>query len=122
MGRQKEHRKHNRFQAPRGVFVGVGPDFEKVGRLRDVSIDGLGFRYFGSGSAPKGSYPDLFVIEGDFYLGKLPMKTVSDIEVAKKTSSGSKTLRRCRVKFRKLTPQQRVRLQEFIDSHIVGEA
>lgn len=42
-----EHRKHRRFQAPKGVFVGVGPDFVKVGRLRDLSMGGLAFRYVG---------------------------------------------------------------------------
>ena len=121
MTKQKEHRKHKRFQAPKGVFVGVGPDFVKVGRLRDVSIRGLAFRYFGNGSALNGSYVDVFMEEGDFYLGRLPIKTVSDIEVVKKTSSDSKTLRRCCVKFKKLTPHQKAKLQEFIDTHTVGE-
>jgi hypothetical protein len=48
------HRKNKRFQAPKGVFVGVGPDFAKVGRLRDVSMDGLVFRYIGSAEALNG--------------------------------------------------------------------
>ena len=117
-----EHRKQRRFQAPEGVFVGVGPSFDKVGRLRDLNIDGLSFRYLGNGEPPNGSYVDLFMTDGDFYLGKLPIETVSDIEVVKKTSPNSKTLRRCCVEFRKLTPWQRGRLEEFIDIYTVGEA
>jgi c-di-GMP-binding flagellar brake protein YcgR len=117
-----EHRKHQRFQAPKGVFVGVGPDFVKVGPLRDLSLDGLAFRYVGDEIVLNGSYVDMFMTEGDFYLGKLLIEIVSDIEVVKKTPSDSKTLRRCCVKFKKLTPEQKAKLQEFIDNCSAGEA
>lgn len=60
--------------------------------------------------------------EGDFYVGRLLIEIVSDIEVVKKTLSDSKTLRRCCVKFKKLTSEQKAKLQEFIDRHSVGEA
>jgi hypothetical protein len=117
-----EHRKQKRFQAPKGSFVGVGPYFVKVGRLRDLNMDGLAFRYLGNGESLDGAYVDLFLTDGDFYLGKLPIETVSDIEVVKKTSPDSKTLRRCWVKFKKLTPWQRGKLKEFIDTYTLGEA
>jgi hypothetical protein len=42
-----ERRKHKRFQAPIGVFVGIGPGFTKVGRITDMSLGGLAFRYLG---------------------------------------------------------------------------
>jgi hypothetical protein len=117
-----EHGKEKRFQAPKGVFVGIGPAFDKVGRLRDVSMDGLAFRYFGNGEASKGSYVDVFMTEGDFYLGKVPIKIISDVDVVEKTSPDSKTLRQCHVRFEKLTPPQRAKLKEFIEKHTVGEA
>jgi hypothetical protein len=116
-------RKHKRFQAPRGVFVGVGPDFVKVGLLGDISIDGLAFRYVGNGEALIGSYVELFMAEGDFYLGNLPIDIVSNIELAGDIFSNSnEALRRCSMKFKKLTSQQRAKLQEFVDRHAVGEA
>jgi hypothetical protein len=117
-----DHGKRKRFQAPKGVFVGLGPHFDKVGRLRDVGMDGLAFRYIGNGEAIKGSYVDVFMTEGDFYLGKVPIKIMSDVEVVKKASSDSKTLRLCSVKFKKLTPHQKAKLQEFIGRYAVGEA
>jgi hypothetical protein len=117
-----EHREGTRFQAPKGVFVGVGPDFDKVGRLRDVGIDGLSFRYIGNGGGLNGSYVDVFMTDGDFYLGRVPIEIMSDVEVVKKTSPDSQTLRLCCVKFKKLTPQQRAKLQEFIDRYTAGEA
>jgi len=117
-----EHGKEKQFQAPKGVFVGIGPDFDKVGRLRDVGMDGLVFRYLGNGGALNGSYADVFMTEGDFYLGKIPIKIILDIEVVEKTSPDSKTLRQCRVRFKKLTPQQKNKLKDFIDKYTVGEA
>lgn len=117
-----EHGKEKRFQAPKGVFVGIGPDFDKVGRLRDMGMDGLSFRYFGNGEALKGAYVDVFMTEGDFYLGKVPIKIMSEVDVVKKKSPDSKTLRQCYVRFEKLTSQQKTKLKEFIDKYAVGEA
>ncbi|MBW2565644.1 MAG: PilZ domain-containing protein [Deltaproteobacteria bacterium] len=116
-------RKHKRFQAPQGVFVGVGPDFVKTGLLRDISMGGLSFGYVGNGEASVGSYVELFMAEGDFYLGNLLIDIVSNIElVGEIISNSDETLRRCSVKFNKLTPQQGTKLQEFVDKHAVGEA
>jgi hypothetical protein len=84
-------------------------------------VNGLAFRYLGNGEPLDGAYVDLFITDGDFYLGKVPIETVSDIAVVKKTSPDSKTLRRCCVKFKKLTRWQRVKLKEFIDTYTLGE-
>jgi hypothetical protein len=114
--------REKRFQAPKGVFVGIGPTFDKIGRLREVGMDGLAFRYFGNGEASKASYVDVFMTEGDFYLGKVPIKIISDVQVVAKTSSESKTLRQCHVRFEKLTPPQKAKLKEFIEKYAVGQA
>jgi hypothetical protein len=122
MSRGKEHRKSQRFQAPKGVFVGLGPHFRRVGRLRDLSMDGLRFRYLGNEEPLEASYVDIFMTEGDFYLGHIPIEPVLDAEVVKATSSDSITLRRCHVKFKELTPEQMDKLREFIEKHSIGEA
>jgi hypothetical protein len=116
-----ENGKEKRFQAPKGVFVGVGPTFDKVGRLRDVGMDGLAFRYFGNGEALAGAYVDVFMTEGDFYLGKIPIKIISDIDIVEKAAPDAKTLRECHVKFEKLKPPQKAKLQAFIEKHAMGE-
>jgi hypothetical protein len=59
--------------------------------------------------------------KGDFYLGKLPIKIISDVRVVKTTSADEITLRECWVEFEKLTPQQEAKLKEFIETHTVGE-
>jgi hypothetical protein len=117
-----ERRKHQRYQAPKGVFIGVGPHDTEVGRLRNISMDGLTFRYLGADEQLIGSYVDIFMTNGDFYLGRIPIKIISDARVVSTTSSDSITLKECWVKFEKLTSQQEDKLREFIENHTVGEA
>jgi hypothetical protein len=100
-----ERRKHKRFQAPKGVFIELGPHEVQVGRLRNISMVGLAFRYLGVKEPLSGSYVDMFMTKGAFYLGRLPIKIISDVRVIETTSSDSITLRECWVEFEKLTPQ-----------------
>jgi hypothetical protein len=85
-------------------------------------MDGLAFRYLGAEEELSGSYVDIFMTSGDFYLGKLQIKIISDVRVVSTTSSDAITLRECWVKFEKLTSQQEDKLREFIENHTVGEA
>jgi hypothetical protein len=120
-----ERRKHKRFQAPKGAFVGIRAEDTKVGRVSDVSIGGLGFSYVGTEkpSPSKGSYLDLFFTDKDFHLGRLPFKTISDHKsVEKAPPFSSETMRRCGVKFKKLTRHQKAELERFIQNHAIGEA
>jgi hypothetical protein len=60
--------------------------------------------------------------ESDFYLGRLPIKIISDVEILDETPTVSTTMRRCRLRFGKLMDQQRAKLRELIESHTIGEA
>ena len=119
-----ERRKHRRYQVPTGAFVGIGPESTKVGRISDLSIGGLAFSYVGTEepSPSKGSYLDLFFTDKDFYLGRLPFKTIFDYELVEKAPSSSETLRRCGVKFQKLTRHQKAEIERFIQNYTIGEA
>jgi hypothetical protein len=86
-------------------------------------MGGLGFRYIGNGEQLKGTHHvDIFMGEENFYLSRVPVKTVSDIEVVAKAPSAVTTMKRCCVKFKKLTDEQRAKLKEFIANYTVGEA
>ena len=116
MTKRKEQRKRQRLQVPKDVFIGVGPHFTRVGRLRDLSMDGLAFRYVGNSKPSSGSYVDIFTLEGDFFLDKLPIKIISDVEIVEKAPSSSVTTRRCSVKFGNLTLLQKAELERFAKS------
>jgi len=117
-----EHRKHKRFQVPGGVFVGFGPRANKVGQVVDVSMGGLGYRYVGCEESSDGSHLDIFSTDNDFYLGAVPFKTVCDLQVVGRALSSPMTMRRCGVRFGKLSRKQSAHLEYFIQRYTLGEA
>lgn len=116
-----ERRKHKRFQVPRGAFVGLGPYFETVGPIMNVSVGGLGFRYIGS-EEPNGSYMDIFLSDDYFYLRNVRFKTIWHMKTVNKAPSGGMTMRRMGVQFKKVTQYQRSQLEYFIENYAIGEA
>jgi len=116
-----EQRKHKRFKVQSGAFVGVGPDFAKVGPLIDMSMDGLAFCYRAHVKQRRGLSLDIFSTDRDFYLSYVQYKTVSDVEVDGEAPSGLAPLRRSSVRFGKLTPNQKSQLEYLIRSQTMGD-
>jgi hypothetical protein len=116
-----ERRKHRRFQVPKSAFVGFGPYDVKVGQIIDVSTGGLAFRYVGTAEPSNGELT-IIVTERDFYVSQIPFRTVSDFEIAGKTSPTSVAVRRSGVQFGDLTEYQKSQLQHFVHSLTLGEA
>jgi hypothetical protein len=116
-----EQRRHKRFQVPKGAFVGLGPHDTKVGQIVDLSMGGLAFRYVGDAEPSNGEL-DIFLSERDFYVGRIPFKTVSDFEVTGRAGVSSIAMRRSGVQFRKLNRNQTSQLEHFIQKHTLGEA
>jgi hypothetical protein len=113
-----EKRQHKRLK---GTFVGLGPHDTKVGQIIDVGMGGLAFRYVGS-EEPSNGELDVFLNERDFYLGRVPFRTVSDFEITSRRDSISTAMRRSGVQFRKMKPNQISQLEYFIQNHTLGEA
>ncbi|MBW2173276.1 MAG: hypothetical protein JRF64_01265 [Deltaproteobacteria bacterium] len=119
----EDQRKQRAFRSPTRAFVAIGPSFDKVGPLKDLSIAGLAFHYIGSDTATDGSYVVIFLPDGDYYSGEIPFETMSDVETVEEESFSYLTTWRCCVKFGELTLQQKARIEQFIqDHHTVGEA
>jgi hypothetical protein len=115
-----ERREHKRFKVENGAFVGLGPRYDKVGRIIDISMGGLAFRYFGSREA-NGSCLAVFFTETNFHLDEVQIKTISDFEIADKLPSSSITASRCSVQFMSLTEKQRFQIEFFIKNYATGE-
>ena len=118
----KERRKHRRFQVPGNTFVGIGPYFDNVGRMVDISMGGVAFRYVGTEEPSQESSIYIFSSDHDFYLGNIPFKTVADFEIVKKAPSRHVTMRQAGLKFKKLTDNQISRLKYFIQNCALREA
>jgi hypothetical protein len=93
-----------------------------LGQIKDISIRGLSFRYIDSNEKLK-SAKELKIILGrqGLYLDKVPFKKISDFEIESEVSFSSVKMRQISLAFGKLTSEQRMKLDRFIQYHTVGE-
>ena len=117
-----EQRKLKRFQVWDDAFVLLGPDSTKLGAAIDISTHGLSFSHIGRKAPSSELFElDLFLIDRDFYLERVPFKTVWDVQTEENPFS-SITMRRCGVKFGELTNTQVSQLGYFIQNHATAKA
>ncbi len=117
-----EHRKHRRFQIRQGTYVALAPPYGKVGPVIDISRGGLSFRYVDGKETTNESYIHIFLTEANFYLEKVPVKTILDFKIPDKSASSSITMRRCGLQFKGLTHNQASQLKFFVENYSIGEA
>jgi hypothetical protein len=116
-----ERRNYRRFEVPPSTFAVFGPYFTLRAQIVDLSSDGLAFRY------PSAEKPaeellelDILFARGSFYLGKVPVRLISDA-VAKERPFDTVPMRRSGVQFGDLTRHQTARLEYFIQNYNEGE-
>jgi hypothetical protein len=123
-----ERRQHERFQVRDGAFVVLRPrsailgqDVDIVGKIMDISQAGLVLRYVSSQERSHESFELDIVLAGNgFRLNGVPVKTISDSQMADKAASNSTTVRRRGVQFGTLTEEQTSQLERFIRDHTNG--
>ena len=124
-----DRRQHERFQVRDGAFVVLRPrsailgqDIDIVGKIIDISQAGLVLRYVSSQERSHESFELDIVLAGNgFRLNSVPVKTVSDRQMADDAAaSNSTTVRRRGVQFGTLTEQQTSQLQRFIRDYTNG--
>lgn len=113
----KERRNYTRKKTLENTFVLLWSDSMELGQIVDISLRGLSFSYFaGKGRLGDVARLDIGLSNGGFYLGSIPVKTVSDIELAKSPSIPI-AIRRRGVQFKRLTEDQSSQLQQFLRSY-----
>ncbi|MBW1742003.1 MAG: PilZ domain-containing protein [Deltaproteobacteria bacterium] len=113
---QTDRRRQKRFNVQDGAFVAVGPHFDKVGPIIDVSMRGLAFHYLALGKQENGLSADIFLTNSDFFMGYVPFEVVRDFEVPNTQPPGIATMRRCSLQFGNLTQGQVSKLRLFINT------
>jgi c-di-GMP-binding flagellar brake protein YcgR len=116
-----DKRRYERFQVPTysayAAFRSHRPGSFIMGKIVDISLGGLAFRYFPRPKASNRSFHiDIFLMDGSFSLNKVPVQTISDFEIDSETSFGLET-RRCSVQFGDLTDNQKFNLRYFIQTY-----
>ena len=115
-----ERRKHKRFKAKEGVFALLTSD-NKMGQIKDISRSGLTFQYVGHGEPLSGSVEmEIFSTVYDFYLKKVPVKSVVDIEVDDDIPFSSVSMKQLRIQFGEMTRIQ-LRLLGYLLQHYTFE-
>ena len=94
-----ERRKHERLQIEHGAFVILPSHDRKVGRIVDMSPDGLAFIYHTSGDGSvKATELDIFVAGSPIHMYTIPCRIISDFEIDSDIHR-SMIERRCGVQF-----------------------
>ena len=114
-----ERRKHERLQIQHGAFVILKSYDNKVGRIVDISPDGLTFIYHTSseGSA-MATELDIFVAGSPIHMYKIPCRTISDFEIDSDIHR-SIIKRRCGVQFGTLNQGQIFQLDYLMQHNTI---
>ena len=112
------------------TFVAVRSKSAKLGKLLDISREGLCFQYMAEsgvqGDQAQNMTPleiDMFVSKQRYHLTSLPCKLVYDTETAEGTTFLiGLEYRRCGLKFGNLIEKQTDQLKLYLGSHVAGEA
>ena len=77
----KERRQQKRFKAQEGAFAALVDQESRLGQIKDISLQGLSFRYIDS-SKKLDNASELKIILGNqgLYLDKVPFQKICDFE------------------------------------------
>ena len=114
-----ERRKHKRFRVRAGAFVILKPCPPGTGacRLIDISMGGLTFDCFISQELPiEATEVDIFLTDSHLDVPNVPCRSIWNLTMYE-SPPASIYRRRCGVEFGELTPDQKSRLEYFIEKH-----
>ena len=117
-----ERRKDKRFRVEDGSLVVCGPHSDKVGQIIDMSMGGLAFSDISTEDQSNRSFElDILLTDHGFYLERVPVKTISNLEMANESPTVSTTTHRHGVQFKDLTQDQTSKLKYFLQNHTTQE-
>ncbi len=113
-----EQRKHKRFQVKDGAYTVLRYKPVKMGKIINMSRDGLAVYYPSDGQqmTSETSELDIFIIDSYYYIEKIQVKTISDFELADKHPFSSKKIRQRCFQFGKTRSSQLFYLDYFLEN------
>ncbi len=121
-----ERRKYTRYIVQADTYAAFGPQFTKVGRTKDISIDGLAFEYINKTEdyAKHSNKVTIFLTRDKFFLWNLPCRLVYDIPNNdfnyNQEDSTYYNCRRCGLLFDSINDDHRRSLEYFFSHHTRG--
>lgn len=115
-GNEKERRQYPRTRAKQGAYAAVCPHERILGQIIDISPGGLAFEYIDSSSENRFDDHTLLRLGGmdlPTVVG-LPCRVVEDQGIMKYSPFSFINMRKVRLAFADLTPENREKLDEYI--------
>ena len=118
---QVEQRQCKRFRVREDTVVTFRSPEAGMGRLIDISVNGLTFDWVTSEVLPiEATKLDICRADSLFILYNLPCQCIWELSIYEKRPT-SLHRKRCGVKFGELTSDQKSQLDHFIQNHTTGE-
>jgi len=116
-----ERRKFTRFVAQDNAYAVLGDDFAKVGKVYDISLNGLACVYPTEKiSHDTFTHVDIFLSKNGFYLSDVPCKIVYEAKEFR-SDSNSDSPYRCGLKFETLETEHEDKLAYFLNNHVIRD-
>jgi hypothetical protein len=117
-----ERRKHKRFRIDELTFLIFRPEFQHLGKIKDISEGGVSFERLDLDEASEDQLDgeiDIFSSQGSFYASGIQCKTVWEIDVLENSAFlfNLHVGRHCGLKFVGLTEEQRGLINSFLKEH-----
>lgn len=119
---RQERRKHERFTIEGPVYAAVGPEFQWMGHIVNISRSGVAFTYVKHrDGAPVKGETHIQLSDNDEPLGVFPFISVSDTGGDVADPYSSVEVRYHRGRFGSLNAQQKTKLMSFIEMKAAEE-
>ena len=113
-----------RFLAKDNSFAALRNGFKKVGKIDDISINGLGFSFLSEitqvDSTDHHTQVDIFSSENGFHLSNVPCRIVYETPDSTPDEDSLVKRSRCGLQFGELTGIQLEQLELFIENYTTG--
>jgi hypothetical protein len=125
---RSERRKYTRFLAEEDAYAALGINFTKVGKLKDISIGGLAFKYIDSTEycVQDSSRVAIFHSHNEFHLPNLACRLICNLAISAENEdpqfNWQYVIHRCAIQFGDITAKQRKQLEFFINHYTCGTA
>jgi hypothetical protein len=115
-----ERRRFSRFRTQDDAFAALRGNLTKVGKICDISYNGLAFRYLAEKiSNETFTHVDIFLTDNGYHLADVPCKVVYD-EMESESKPNMVLSFRCGLKFDPLEEDQQGKLEFFLDNFTNG--